>query len=66
MKLVGRNHPCGEKERAGDETGWKKSSLRKKKASWGCNRVEEVILAEEKSKLGMKTKRQQRVEHAGL
>ena len=49
MKRVGRNHPCGRKEQAGDETGWKK-----------------IIPAEEKSKLGMKTKRQQRVEHAGL
>ncbi|MGN8696952.1 hypothetical protein ACTNE3_08470 [Bacillota bacterium HCP3S3_F1_1] len=35
MKRVGRNHPCGRKKQAGDETGRKKSSLRKKKASWG-------------------------------
>ena len=35
MNLAGRNHPCGRKELAGDESGQKKSSLRKKRASWG-------------------------------
>ena len=35
MKLSGRHHPCRRKKQAGDETGRKKSSLRKKKASWG-------------------------------
>ena len=53
MNLAGRNHPCGEKEQAGDESERKKSSLRKKKASWGCKRAVEIIPAEEKSRLGM-------------
>jgi len=35
MNPGGRNHPCGRKEEAGDESGRKKSSLRKKRASWG-------------------------------
>jgi len=35
MNLGGRNHPYSTKKQAGDETERKKSSLRKKKASWG-------------------------------
>ena len=54
MKPSGRNHPCGAKEQAGDESGRKKSSLRKKKASWGCICPIEIIPAEEKGKLGIK------------
>ena len=53
MHLSDRNHPCGEKEQAGDESGRKKSSLRKKKASWGCICPIEIIPAEGKSELGM-------------
>jgi len=33
MSPEGRNHPCGRKEQARDESGRKKSSLRKKRAS---------------------------------
>ncbi len=54
MNLAGRNHPCGRKKQAGDAFVRSTSSLRKKKASWGLNRAEEIIPAEQKSKLGMK------------
>ena len=53
MNLADRNHPCGGKEQAGDESGRKKSSLWRKRASWGCKRAVEIIPAEEKSRLGM-------------
>ena len=35
MNLAGRNHHCRRKEQAGDESERKKSSLWKKRASWG-------------------------------
>ena len=53
MNPGGRNNPCRTKEHARDESGRKKSSLRKKRARQGCIREEEIIPAEEKSKLGM-------------
>ena len=53
MNPEGRNHPCRTKEQARDESGRKKSSLRKKRARQGCIREEEIIPVEEKSKLGM-------------
>ena len=57
MNPEGRNHPCGTKEQARDESGRKKSSLRKKRASQGCIREEEIIPAEQKSKIEMNLKR---------
>ena len=57
MNPEGRNHPCGRKEHARDESWRKKSSLRKKRASWGCIRGEEIIPAEQKSKIEMNLKR---------
>ena len=53
MSLADRNHPCGGKVQAGDESGRKKSSLSRKRASWGCKRAVEIIPAEKKSRLGM-------------
>ena len=57
MKPGGRNHPCGRKEHARDESDRKKSSLWNKRASQGCIRGEEIIPAEEKSKIEMHLKR---------
>ncbi len=52
-----RNHPCGRKEQVRDESEQKKSSLRKKRASQGCIWKEEIIPAEQKSKIEMNLKR---------
>ena len=49
MHPAGNNHPCGTKKLAGDASDWLKSSLRHKKASWGCIRLVEIIPAEQKS-----------------
>jgi len=49
MNLGGGNNPYGTKELAGDDSGRLKSSLRHKKASWGCIRLEEIISVEQKS-----------------
>ena len=57
MNPVGRNNPCRTKGQARDESGRKKSSLRKKRASQGCIRAEEIIPAEQKSKIEMNLKR---------
>ena len=35
MHFVGRIHPCEQEQSVRDESGRKKSSLRKKRASWG-------------------------------
>ena len=53
MNLAGRNHPCGTKELAGDNSDRRKSSLRKKRAGWRCIWLEEIISVEQKSWLGM-------------
>ena len=42
MHPTSRNHPYGTKELAGDEPGRRKSSLRHKKASWGCIWLDEI------------------------
>ena len=52
-----RNHPCGRKEQARDESEEKKSSLWNKRASQGCILGEEIIPAEQKSKIEMNLKR---------
>ena len=57
MHPGGRNHPCGTKEQARDESGRKKSSLWNKRASQGCILGEEIIPAEQKSKIEMNLKR---------
>ncbi len=53
MHPAGNNHPCGTKKLAGDTSGRLKSSLRNKKASWGCIWLVEIISTEPKSKTGM-------------
>ena len=57
MNPGGRNHPCGTKEQARDESGRKKSSLWNKRASQRWIRGEEIIPAEEKSKPEMNPSR---------
>ena len=65
MHLSGRNNPCGEKEQDRDESEQKKSSLRHKRASWGCIRVEEIIPAAQKSKPEMNKNRYEKAASRG-
>ena len=53
MHSAGRNNPCGRKEQDRDESDRRKSSLWKKRASWGCIRAAEIIPVEQKRKAGM-------------
>ena len=52
MHPAGNNHPCGTKKLAGDTSGRKQSSLRNKKASWGCIWRVEIISVEQKASWG--------------
>ena len=53
MHLAEKNNPYRTKKPNRDASGRMKSSLRKKRASWGCIWLEEIISTEQISKLGM-------------
>ena len=57
MNPAERNHPCGEEEQAGDESGQKKSSLVEKKSRLGMNLARRNHLCGEKEQAGDENER---------